>query len=110
MLADVGGNEYLVELASSAVTIINASEYGRIILDLYQKRALISSCQVAINDATAGGMNNGVDLITDNGRFDTDVLRIIGYTDAEVNLAYAPFNRAELAAELVTFVRETWKA
>ena len=40
-LADVGGPAYLADLAASAVTVINAGEYGRIIYDLHLKRELI---------------------------------------------------------------------
>ncbi|MCG8509102.1 MAG: replicative DNA helicase, partial [Rhodospirillales bacterium] len=40
--ADIGGAAYLAELMASAVTIINAGEYGRIIHDLYLKRQLIA--------------------------------------------------------------------
>ena len=37
-LSDVGGTDYLGELAANAVTVINAGEYGRIIYDLHLKR------------------------------------------------------------------------
>lgn len=53
-LAEIGGNEYLVELASSAVTIINAAEYGRIIYDLYIKRELIHLGTEMVNRAHSG--------------------------------------------------------
>lgn len=41
-LAAMGGQTYLAELAASAVTIINAGEYGRIIYDLHMRRELIA--------------------------------------------------------------------
>ena len=41
-LAEIGGPAYLVELADSAVTIINAGEYGRIIHDCFLRRELIA--------------------------------------------------------------------
>ncbi len=50
-LADVGGPAYLSELAGSAVTVINAGEYGRIIYDLYLKRELIALGEDVVNDA-----------------------------------------------------------
>jgi len=53
-LAEIGGNEYLVELAASAVTIINAAEYGRIIYDLYIKRELIHLGTEMVNRAHSG--------------------------------------------------------
>ena len=40
-LADVGGAAYLVRLAASAATIINAEDYGRTIYDLALRRELI---------------------------------------------------------------------
>lgn len=40
-LADVGGASYLVRLAASAPTIINAEDYGRSIYDLALRRQLI---------------------------------------------------------------------
>ncbi len=56
-LADIGGPAYLAELAGSAVTIINAGEYGRIIYDLFLKRALIALGEDMVNDAFAGGVD-----------------------------------------------------
>jgi replicative DNA helicase len=41
-LAEIGGLEYLEELATSAVTVITAEEYGRIILELFLRRDLIA--------------------------------------------------------------------
>lgn len=40
-LADVGGSKYLARLAASAVTIVNAADYGRTIFDLHLRRKLI---------------------------------------------------------------------
>ncbi len=53
-LSDVGGPVYLAELASSAVTIINAGEYGRIVYDLHLKRELIAIGQEIVEDAFGG--------------------------------------------------------
>jgi len=53
-LSEIGGNDYLVELAASAVTIINAAEYGRIIYDLYIKRELIHLGTEIVNSAHSG--------------------------------------------------------
>lgn len=41
-LKDVGGASYLVHLAASAATIINAREYGQDIYDLWRRRGLIA--------------------------------------------------------------------
>ena len=53
-LADIGGASYLAELAASAVTVINAGEYGRHIYDLYLKRELIALGEDVVNKAYGG--------------------------------------------------------
>ncbi|MBV8889448.1 MAG: replicative DNA helicase [Alphaproteobacteria bacterium] len=50
-LADIGGWQYLVRLAESAVTIINAENYGRTIYDLHLRRQLILIGEDVVNDA-----------------------------------------------------------
>lgn len=50
-LAEVGGSAYLAHLAASAVTIINAESYGRIIRDLHLRRELIMVGQQLVDDA-----------------------------------------------------------
>ena len=50
-LAAIGGSRYLLDLARSAVTIINAEDYGRIIHDLYLRRQLIAIGEDVVNDA-----------------------------------------------------------
>jgi replicative DNA helicase len=50
-LADIGGSQYLVRLAESAVTIINTEDYGRNIHDLYLRRQLIAIGEDVVNEA-----------------------------------------------------------
>jgi replicative DNA helicase len=50
-LAEIGGAQYLAQLAGSAVTIINAEDYGRTIHDLYLRRQLIALGEDIVNDA-----------------------------------------------------------
>jgi replicative DNA helicase len=50
-LADVGGVEYLADLAASMVNVINAAEYGRSIYDLHLKRQLIELGETVVNQA-----------------------------------------------------------
>jgi len=57
-LAEIGGTSYLDEVTASAVTIINASEYGRIIYDLYLKRELINLGEDVVNNAYAGDVDS----------------------------------------------------
>ena len=57
-LADIGGATYLVELAGSVVSIINAGEYGRIIYDLHLKRELIGLGEDVVNRAYGGDVDD----------------------------------------------------
>ena len=50
-LEDIGGAQYLARLAASSVTIINATDYGRAIFDLFLRRQLIGLGEGVINDA-----------------------------------------------------------
>jgi len=50
-LAEVGGAQYLTRLAESAVTIINAEDYGRRIHDLHLRRQLIGLGEDMVNEA-----------------------------------------------------------
>jgi replicative DNA helicase len=50
-LAEVGGAQYLAQLQSSYVTIINAIDYGKTIHDLYLRRQLIDLGEDMVNDA-----------------------------------------------------------
>jgi replicative DNA helicase len=50
-LVEIGGAQYLFQLAEAAVTIINAEDYGRHIHDLYLRRQLIVVGEDVVNDA-----------------------------------------------------------
>ena len=50
-LSEIGGAQYLVQLAASAVTILNAEDYGRAIHDLHLRRELIAIGEDVVNDA-----------------------------------------------------------
>lgn len=50
-LEDVGGAEYLVNLAASVVSILNVKDYAQNILDLYLRRQLINIGEDVVNDA-----------------------------------------------------------
>ncbi len=61
-LIDIGGTAYLVDLAESMVSIINAGEYGRIIYDLYLKRSLIGLGEDVVNRAYSGDVEDEATL------------------------------------------------
>jgi replicative DNA helicase len=50
-LKEIGGPIYLARLASSATTIVNAEEYGRVVHELAQRRQLISIGTDIVNEA-----------------------------------------------------------
>ncbi len=52
-LEEFGGTSYLVQLQDNFVTIINASDYGKIIHDLYLRRELIAVGEDIVNTAHA---------------------------------------------------------
>ncbi len=57
-LADAGGARYLARLAASAVTIINAGDYGRTVADLYLRRRLIELSLDIRSEAFAADLDN----------------------------------------------------
>jgi replicative DNA helicase len=50
-LTEIGGAQYLVQLAQAVVSIINAEDYGKAIFDLYLRRQLIGLGTDVVNDA-----------------------------------------------------------
>ncbi len=52
-LQEIGGAQYLVRLAASVVTIINAEDYGRTIYDCFLRRQLIAIGEDVVNEAFA---------------------------------------------------------
>ena len=58
LLNEAGGIRYLMDLAATAVTIINIEDYGKLIFDRYLRRQLISIGTDVVNDAYAVNINN----------------------------------------------------
>jgi replicative DNA helicase len=65
-LADIGGAEYLMELAGSAVGVINAGEYGKVIYGEARKRDLIGIGEKMIDDAYSGDVELTAEAISEN--------------------------------------------
>lgn len=55
-LVEIGGPAYLADLAGSAVSVINALEYGKIIYDLHLRRELINLGEDIVNRAYDGNV------------------------------------------------------
>jgi replicative DNA helicase len=75
-LAEIGGAQYLVQLAQAVVTVINAEDYGRAIHDLYLRRQLIGV---------------GEDIVNESYTYDPDVSAVDQIERSEMRL----FNLAE---------------
>ncbi len=56
-LADIGGTGYLARLAGSAITVINAGDYGKTIHDAHLRRQLIDIGDQMINGAFGADMD-----------------------------------------------------
>ena len=54
LLAEIGGPAYLVDLATSVITVSNAGHYGQIVYDLHLKRELINLGEDLVNRAYSG--------------------------------------------------------
>lgn len=50
---EAGGSAYLAHLVASIITTANAEDYGRILVDLHQRREIIAAAQTAIDRAYA---------------------------------------------------------
>ena len=50
-LKDVGGAEYLADLASSVVSVMNVQDYARTVYDLHLRRELISLGEEVVNES-----------------------------------------------------------
>lgn len=62
LLSEVGGIKYLMELTSSAVAIINAEDYAKLIFDRYLRRQLIALGTDIVNDAFKVDMDNDAEI------------------------------------------------
>ena len=75
-LSEIGGAQYLVQLAQAVVTVINAEDYGRAIHDLFLRRQLIGV---------------GEDIVNESFTYDPDISAIDQIERSEMRL----FNLAE---------------
>jgi replicative DNA helicase len=57
-LQEVGGSQYLVQLAASVVSIINIKDYANTIRDLYLRRQLICLGEDVVNEAYVFSLEN----------------------------------------------------
>ncbi len=58
-LAEVGGAAYLARLQAASVGIINVTDYGRLIHDLFMRRQLIDLGETMVNEAHSHDLDRG---------------------------------------------------
>lgn len=65
-LKSIGGAQYLVDLAKSVVTIINADDYGRQVIDLWRRRQVVEAAREAIAAATQFAPGHAADGVIES--------------------------------------------
>ncbi len=60
-LESIGGHKYLLELATSAKTVVNIEDYGRIVYDKYVRRELIDIGQEMVDGAYSGDIETSAE-------------------------------------------------
>ena len=102
-LCDVGGPQYLARLAGAAVTIVNAPDYGRVILDLWARREAIRLSNEMIERAfapeaavdvaniaseTIGAFDRLLDALNAEDRRETSMAAAMDRAIAQAEVAY----------------------
>src|SRR5690242_1977818 len=57
-VADFGGSRYLVNLASAIVSLTNAEDFARVIVDLAHRRRVIVACEETIEAAERADLDD----------------------------------------------------
>lgn len=99
-LTEVGGGQYLAQLAGSVISIINVEDYGRKIYDFYLRRQLIDIGEGVVNTAHTYDLDiSAVDQIevTEKKLFD---LATIGQQEKGLQVFSAPLKQAIISAEV----------
>lgn len=99
-LHDVGGAQYLVKLAASVVTVINAGDYGRVIFECWRRRQLIEAGETLVNNAFDWSLDD-VDAIMSAAQSDIDDVASIGAGKKELNPVSVGLDEALRRAEIV---------
>jgi len=89
-LEQVGGGEYLVNLAASVVSVVNVREYAKTIHDMYLRRQLINLGEEVVNTAYS------YDIDTDaNVQIETAEQQLFDLaTRGEIGGGFIPFSKA----------------
>ncbi len=93
-LEDIGGAQYLAHLAASAINVINAREYGRIVYDMHLRRELIALGERVVNDA----YDNDIDLEATSQIEEAEQALYDLATTGDFDGGFQPFKTAVLEA------------
>ncbi|MBE9555218.1 MAG: replicative DNA helicase [Proteobacteria bacterium] len=104
-LTEVGGAQYLYELAASIISVANVTDYGRIIHDLYLRRELIELGEGVVNEAFQPDIDDSAPLQIEKAEQQLYNLATVGETDrGVVSLKHASLVALEEAEQ--AFKRE----
>ncbi|MCK4867698.1 MAG: replicative DNA helicase [Alphaproteobacteria bacterium] len=104
-LTEVGGAQYLYELAASIISVANVADYGRIIHDLYLRRELIELGEGVVNEAFQPDIDDSAPLQIEKAEQQLYNLATVGETDrGVVSLKHASLVALEEAEQ--AFKRE----
>ena len=101
-LQEIGGAEYLTDLAKSAVSILNVPEYGHQIYDLYVRRQLIGIGDDIIADALRHDLDDNPDQQLDRANEKLYALSAGSITRADSGMRSAGVGAAEAMARSET--------
>ena len=102
-LLEIGGAQYLAQLAEAAVTIINAEHYGRTIHDLHLRRELITIGQDVVADAFRHDLDDGA--VEQIERAESKLFELA--TSGQAEGGFAPFITA--LTEAITLAQAAFK-
>lgn len=103
-LSECGGAAYLAQLAASVVTIVNAYDYGRVILDAYTRRKLIQAMRAVEANAYDATLDDSAsDLVS---QAETALFEL----GDDVVSKRKPVSIAESAASQLAIIEAAWKA
>jgi replicative DNA helicase len=91
---EVGGADYLARMAAAIVTVTNAEDYGRIIHDLYLRRALIDVGEEMVNTA----YQHDLDVVATDQIEEAEKKLFDLASTGDIRGDFIPFERALTAA------------
>ncbi len=116
-LAQVGGAQYLGDLAASVVTVINALDYGQLIHELHLRRQLIALGEDIVNEAYDQNLENPAPTqieqaehrlfeLAQTGEIDRGFVRLDQSIQASLRLADEAFRRDSHVTGVTTGLRD----